>query len=114
MKLFRLKIGRAVYFLLMVACGVAGSALNTTLAIHAGWQHIIGVPLLFHGIDFLILAIYATIVTPARLRDLELSPWVALLLLIPFLDIGLAVFLLFATKKTIERWKSRKRPKIEG
>jgi len=114
MKLFRLKIGRAVYFLLMVACVAAGSALTTTLAIHAGWQHIIGVPLLFHGIDFLIVAAFAVVVVPARLRAVGLTPWLALLLLIPILDILLVVFLLFATKKTIERWKSRKRPKIEG
>ncbi|MGA2095435.1 MAG: hypothetical protein ABSH39_03980 [Candidatus Acidiferrum sp.] len=113
MGIFRLKIGRVVYFLLMIACVVAGSALNTAMAIHHSLQHIFGVPLLVHGIDFLILAIFAVIVVPARLRDAGLTPWLALLLLIPFLDIGLVVLLLFVTEKGIAKWRSRKPPKEE-
>ena len=114
MGLFRLKIGRGWYSLLMIACFAGASALNTVLASHKDLQHILGVPLLFRGAAFLLVAVYATVVTPARLRDLGLTPWLALLLLIPVLDIVLAVFLLFATKKTIENWKSSKRRKAEG
>jgi uncharacterized membrane protein YhaH (DUF805 family) len=113
MGIFRLKIGRVVYFLLMVACVFAGSALNTQMAIHHSLQHIFGVPLLVHGIDFLILAIFAVIVMPARLRDAGLTSWLALLLLIPFLDIGLVVLLMFVTEKGVAKWRSRKPQKEE-
>jgi len=99
----------AITFVIVVI--LAG--INTYFAYNPQLRHAMGIPSLFRAIDLLLPMFYLAIVIPARLRDSTLSPWLALLMLIPIVNFILWLYLFGCTKESVAKRRSARQQKSE-
>lgn len=111
--MFSWKIGPWTYLAITFAFVVFSAAVNTIFVSNPQLQHTPGIPLLFHGTATLLLILYVAVVIPARLRDATLSPWLALLMLIPLINFILWLYLFACTKESVAKRRSAKLRKSE-